>query len=81
MWVGGIAAAEAAAHIQKAIGEYEQSGQAGHMNQASSFSVAMTWAVDPWALSRQPQAPSSQATAAASSVLAPTHLAKWRAGA
>ena len=26
MWVGGIAAAEAAAHIQKAIGEYEQRG-------------------------------------------------------
>lgn len=28
MWVGGIAAAEAAAHIQKAIGEYEQRGLA-----------------------------------------------------
>ena len=28
MWVGGIAAAEAAAHIQKAIGEYEQRGVA-----------------------------------------------------
>jgi alkylhydroperoxidase/carboxymuconolactone decarboxylase family protein YurZ len=28
MWVGGIAAAEAAAHIQKAIGDYEQRGQA-----------------------------------------------------
>lgn len=28
MWVGGIAAAEAAAHIQKAIGEYEQHGLA-----------------------------------------------------
>ena len=28
MWVGGIAAAEAAAHIQKAIGEYEQRGMA-----------------------------------------------------
>jgi len=26
MWVGGIAAAEAAAHVQKAIGEYEQHG-------------------------------------------------------
>ena len=26
MWVGGIAAAEAAAHIQKAIGEYERDG-------------------------------------------------------
>jgi alkylhydroperoxidase/carboxymuconolactone decarboxylase family protein YurZ len=26
MWVGGIAAAEAAAHIQKAIAEYEQRG-------------------------------------------------------
>lgn len=28
MWVGGIAAAEAAAHIQKAIGEYELRGLA-----------------------------------------------------
>lgn len=28
MWVGGIPAAEAAAHIQKAIGEYEQRGLA-----------------------------------------------------
>jgi len=28
MWVGGIPAAEAAAHIQKAIGEYEQRGVA-----------------------------------------------------
>jgi alkylhydroperoxidase/carboxymuconolactone decarboxylase family protein YurZ len=28
MWIGGIAAAEAAAHIQKAIGEYEQRGLA-----------------------------------------------------
>jgi alkylhydroperoxidase/carboxymuconolactone decarboxylase family protein YurZ len=28
MWVGGIAAAEAAAHIQKAIGDYEQRGLA-----------------------------------------------------
>ena len=28
MWVGGITAAEAAAHIQKAIGEYEQRGVA-----------------------------------------------------
>ncbi|HEX2687126.1 MAG TPA: hypothetical protein VHN14_10935 [Kofleriaceae bacterium] len=28
MWVGGIAAAEAAAHVQKAIGEYEQRGLA-----------------------------------------------------
>src|SRR3954452_18419232 len=28
MWVGGIAAAEAAAHIQKAIGEYDQRGLA-----------------------------------------------------
>jgi hypothetical protein len=28
MWVGGIAAAEAAAHIQKAIGEYERDGLA-----------------------------------------------------
>ncbi|HEY0194660.1 MAG TPA: hypothetical protein VGC42_26290 [Kofleriaceae bacterium] len=28
MWVGGIAAAEAAAHIQKALGEYEQRGLA-----------------------------------------------------
>jgi alkylhydroperoxidase/carboxymuconolactone decarboxylase family protein YurZ len=28
MWVGGITAAEAAAHIQKAIGEYEQRGLA-----------------------------------------------------
>ena len=28
MWVGAIAAAEAAAHIQKAIGEYEQRGLA-----------------------------------------------------
>lgn len=28
MWVGGIAAAEAAAHIQKAIGEYERHGLA-----------------------------------------------------
>jgi alkylhydroperoxidase/carboxymuconolactone decarboxylase family protein YurZ len=28
MWVGGIAAAEAAAHIQRAIGEYEQHGLA-----------------------------------------------------
>jgi alkylhydroperoxidase/carboxymuconolactone decarboxylase family protein YurZ len=28
MWIGGIAAAEAAGHIQKAIGDYEQRGQA-----------------------------------------------------
>jgi hypothetical protein len=28
MWIGGIAAAEAAAHIQKAIGDYEQRGLA-----------------------------------------------------
>jgi hypothetical protein len=28
MWVGGITAAEAAAHIQKAIGEYERCGLA-----------------------------------------------------
>jgi alkylhydroperoxidase/carboxymuconolactone decarboxylase family protein YurZ len=28
MWVGGIAAAEAAAHIQKAIGEYQRLGLA-----------------------------------------------------
>jgi hypothetical protein len=28
MWVGGITAAEAAAHIQKAIGEYERHGLA-----------------------------------------------------
>jgi hypothetical protein len=28
MWVGGIAAAEAAAHVQKAIGEYERDGLA-----------------------------------------------------
>jgi len=28
MWVGGISAAEAAAHIQKALGEYEQQGLA-----------------------------------------------------
>jgi GNAT superfamily N-acetyltransferase len=28
MWVGGIAAAEAAAHIQKAIGDYERHGLA-----------------------------------------------------
>jgi hypothetical protein len=28
MWVGGLAAAEAAAHIQKALREYEKDGQA-----------------------------------------------------